>query len=255
MVPEFGGGGFGFVIVGWNPGADRLPGRFDGLEGFDVEWRIGGWRKADKALPETEEAEVGVEKKVVAEGVDGGGGGDASVGEVEADAEGVAEGGCGGIEEKMEEVAAFAEDAAQHSGNGEHELAVRDGMADGVGDPCAGTEGAALVAGGAEVAGLAGEGEEVLVAAVGTEESGEAGGEVAAAEKVFDVYDGLGTQGAHGGTVVFLVTGEEFFPDAAGRFAKAMKPAGGGDGGGRACRIMVGSLVGYAVISSERAGF
>lgn len=44
--------------------------------------------------------------------------------------------------------------------------------------------------GGTEVAGFAGEGEEVLVAATGAEESGEAGGEVAAAEEVFDVSDG-----------------------------------------------------------------
>ena len=34
LVPEFGRLGWGFVIVGWNPSADRLPGRFDGLEGL-----------------------------------------------------------------------------------------------------------------------------------------------------------------------------------------------------------------------------
>ena len=33
MVPEFGRVGWGFV-VGWNPGADGLPWRFDGLEGL-----------------------------------------------------------------------------------------------------------------------------------------------------------------------------------------------------------------------------
>ena len=114
---------------------------------------------------------------------------------LESGAKGVAEGVGGGLEKKMEEVAAFAEDAAEHFGNGKHELAVGDGMADGVGDPCAGVKGAALVAGGAEVAGFAGEGEEVLVAAVGAEESGEAGSEVAAVEEVLDAFDGLGTQG------------------------------------------------------------
>ena len=32
LVPEFGRVGWGFVIVGWNPGTDGLPGRFDGLK-------------------------------------------------------------------------------------------------------------------------------------------------------------------------------------------------------------------------------
>ena len=45
------------------------------------------------------------------------------------------------------EVAAFAEDAAQHSREGEHELAVRDVVADGGGDPIASLADAALMAG------------------------------------------------------------------------------------------------------------
>jgi hypothetical protein len=56
----------------------------------------------------------------------------------------------------------------------------------GGGDPCAGLAGAALVAGGAEVPGLAGEGEELFVAAIGVMEAGEAGGEIAAAEEGAD---------------------------------------------------------------------
>jgi len=51
-------------------------------------------------------------------------------------------------------VAAFAEDAAEDLGDGKHELAVGDFVADGVGDPLANGAGAALVAGGAEVAAL-----------------------------------------------------------------------------------------------------
>jgi hypothetical protein len=39
-----------------------------------------------------EDVDVGVEEEVVAKGVDGGGGGDAAVGEVEPGAEGVAQG-------------------------------------------------------------------------------------------------------------------------------------------------------------------
>ena len=73
---------------------------------------------------------------------------------------------------------ALAEDAAQHFRDGENELAVRDFVADGGGDPGSGLAGAALVAGGAEVAGLAGEGEELLMPALGAMEAGEALSEV-----------------------------------------------------------------------------
>ncbi len=50
------------------------------------------------------------------------------------------------------------------------------------------------------------------MAATGAEESGEAGGEVAAAEEVFDVSDGVGAQGPDGGMVVLFVAGEEIVP-------------------------------------------
>jgi hypothetical protein len=109
-------------------------------------------------------------------------------------------------------VAAFAEDSAQDAGDGEDELAVRDFVADGGGDPVAGGADAALVAGGAEVAALAGEGEEAFVAAVKALESGEAGGEVATAEKGLDGGDGGGREWAEGFAVVFFVTSEEVVP-------------------------------------------
>ena len=51
-------------------------------------------------------------------------------------------------------MAAFAEDTAQDTGNGEDELAVWDFVANGGGDPVTGGADAALVAGGAEVATL-----------------------------------------------------------------------------------------------------
>jgi len=95
-------------------------------------------------------------------------------------------------------VAAFAEDAAQDLGDGEHELAVGDFVADGVGDPLANGAGATLVAGRAEVATLAGEGEEAFVATIRALEAGEAGGEVAAAEKGLDGGDGGGVERAEG---------------------------------------------------------
>ena len=109
-------------------------------------------------------------------------------------------------------MAAFAEDAAQDAGDGEDELAVGDFVADGGGDPVAGGADAALVAGGAEVAALAGEGEEAFVAAVRALEAGEAGGEVATAEKGLDGGDGGGRERAEGFAVVFLVVGEEVVP-------------------------------------------
>ena len=79
--------------------------------------------------------EVGVVDEVVAEGVDGGDGTDASVGEVESCAEGILQGGCGGVEQEGEEVAALTENATQDSGDGEDELPVRDIMADAGADP------------------------------------------------------------------------------------------------------------------------
>ena len=124
-----------------------------------------------------------VEDEVVTEGVDGGNGSDAPVREVETCAEGLLEGGRSGVEEMGEEVAAFAEDATQDSGDGEDELPVRDIMADAGGDPAARATNTALVAGGAEVATLTGEGEQFFVTAVRALEAGETGGEVAAAEE------------------------------------------------------------------------
>ena len=67
---------------------------------------------------------MGVEDEVVAEGVDSGDGGEFSIGEVEAGAEEFLEGFVGGFEEEVEEVAAFAELAAQDFRDGENELAV-----------------------------------------------------------------------------------------------------------------------------------
>jgi hypothetical protein len=159
-----------------------------------------------------EDVEVGVEDEVVAKSVDGGDGSEFAIGEIEAGAEDFLEGIGGGFEEEMEEVAAFAEDAAEDFGDGEDELAVRDFVADGGGDPIGGLADAALMAGGAEVAALAGEGEQAFVPAVGAVEAEEAGGEVAAAEKVADGGEDVGAERAEGGTVFFLVGGEEGFP-------------------------------------------
>lgn len=81
---------------------------------------------------------------------------------------------------------AFAKNAAQHAGDVEDGLAVGDFVADGGGDPIGGLADAALVAGAAEGAALAGEVEEVHLAAIRTAEAEEAGSEVASAEEGFD---------------------------------------------------------------------
>ncbi|MCX6879394.1 MAG: hypothetical protein NTW21_37170 [Verrucomicrobia bacterium] len=62
-----------------------------------------------------------MKEEEVAESVNGGDGTDAAVGEIEAGAEGIAEGVGGGLEEDMEEVAAFAEDAAEDARDGKDE--------------------------------------------------------------------------------------------------------------------------------------
>ena len=158
------------------------------------------------------DVQVGVEEEIVAEGVDGGNGTKFPLGEAETGAEVIAEALGGGAEEKSEMGSALAEDAAEDPWDGEDELTMGDVVADGAGDPLAGSPHAALVAGGAEVAGLAGEGEQALVAAVGAVEAGEAGGEIAAAEEGLDGGNGLGAQRAEVLAMVGFVVGEKVVP-------------------------------------------
>ena len=62
------------------------------------------------------------------------------------------------------------------------------------------------------MAGLAGEGEEPLVAAVRAAEAGEAGGEVAAAVKGLDDGNGCGIERAVSRAVAGFIVGEEVVP-------------------------------------------
>ena len=209
VAEEFGDGGETFLGHGVEPS-------------FFVEQAVGG-----------EDVEMRMEDEVIAEGVDGGGGGDATARQAESGAEGVAQAFGGGLEKEVEEVPAFAEDAAEHFREGEDELPVRDFVADGGGNPTAGLADAALVAGGAEVAGLAGEGEELFVAAIGTMEAGEAGGEIAAPKEGADGGDGIGAQWSHGAAVVLFVACDEIVPGVAdelpeGRGARAARAVDGG---------------------------
>ena len=187
--------------------AEKFDGGREVVGGHAVEAAIGGEESVG-----SEKVEVRVEDEVVAEGVEGGDGSDAALGEVESGAEGVLKAFDGGMKEYGEELAAFSEDDAQDFWDGEDELAVGNFVADGGGNPLAGGADAALVAGGAEVAAFAGESEEAFVATVGTLEPGEAGGEVAAAEKRLDSGDGGGRERAEGFAVLFFVVCEEVVP-------------------------------------------
>jgi len=112
----------------------------------------------------------------------------------------------------IEELAALAEDAAKGFRHRKHELAVRHLEAEDSGDPVAGLADFALMAARAEVARLAGEGEEALVAAVGTLEPRESGGEVSAAVELANDVNGVASQRAVNGAVAFLITGFEVGP-------------------------------------------
>jgi hypothetical protein len=116
------------------------------------------------------------------------------------------------VEEVVEEFASFAEDSPERFGHGEDELAVRDVEADVVGDPVASLFDLALVAGRAEVAGFAGEGEELFVAAVRALEAGEAGGEITAFVELIDYGDGVLAEGAVGSAVAGFVFGQKWRP-------------------------------------------
>jgi hypothetical protein len=159
-----------------------------------------------------EHMEMGMKDEVIAKGVDRGGSGDSAIGETEAYAEGIAQALCGGLEEEMEEVPAFAEDTTQHFWEGEDELAVGDCVADGIRDPCAGVSDPALMAGGAEVAGFASECEELFVTAIGTLKASKARGEVATSKKSADGVDGIRAEWAHGGAVFLVVVGKTIVP-------------------------------------------
>jgi hypothetical protein len=65
---------------------------------------------------------------------------------------------------------------------------------------------------GAEVASLAGEGEQALMAAVSAFEARESGGEVAAAEKGFDGGSGGRVERAENRAVIFFIISDEGTP-------------------------------------------
>ena len=116
------------------------------------------------------------------------------------------------MEEVAKELATLAEDTAQGARHGEHELAVGKVVTDGVCYPVADAADALLMAGGAEVAGFAGEGEEFFVTAVRALQAGEAGSEIAATVELIDDVDAVGRERSVDPAMTGLVVGEEIVP-------------------------------------------
>ncbi len=83
---------------------------------------------------------------------------------------------------------------------------------DGTRRPVAEGADTALVTAGAEVPGLAGEGQQFLVATVGTLDTGEPGGEIAAAIELIDHGDGIPAERAVRFPVDGFVFGHEIVP-------------------------------------------
>jgi hypothetical protein len=159
-----------------------------------------------------DDVKMRVESEVIPERLHSGDGGQFAPGKIETGAEPVPQAGGGFLKEKVEEFAPFAEDAPERFGHGEDELAVGEVEADVVGDPAADLFDFALVAGRAEVAGFAGEGEEFLVAAIRALEAGESRGEIAAFVELLNHGDSVFAQGAVVFAVDGFVFGEEWAP-------------------------------------------
>jgi len=187
--------------------SEELFERFDALDRHLVEVAVLGDQAGGG-----DNVKMGVEAEVIAERLHSGDGGELAFREIEPGAEPVLQAGDGFVEEEGEEFASFAEDSPERFGHGEDELAVRDVEADVVGDPVASLFDLALVAGRAEVAGFAGEGEELFVAAVRALEAGEAGGEITAFVELVDYGDGVLAEGAVGSAVAGFVFGQKWRP-------------------------------------------
>ncbi|MDB4627208.1 hypothetical protein OAE46_01095 [bacterium] len=85
-------------------------------------------------------------------------------------------------------------------------------VTDGVCYPVADAADTPLMAGGAEVAGFAGEGEEFFVTAVRALQAGEAGSEIAATVELIDDVDAVGRERSVDLAMTGLVVGEEIVP-------------------------------------------
>ena len=111
--------------------------------------------------------------------------------------------------------------------------------ADGVCDPVAHVADAALVAAWAEVPGLAGEGQQFFVAAVGALQAGEPGGEVAAVVELIHHGHGVAAQWAVGLAVGGFVPSEKVVPGVVDDLpeGRGPRPPGAVDGGHVNCSL------------------
>jgi hypothetical protein len=153
-----------------------------------------------------------MEIEIIAEGLHGGNGGRLPVRQIKPRPHPVAQALDGDAEEMVEEFSALAEDAAEGFRHRKHELPVRHLEAEDSGNPVAGLTDFALMATGAEVPRLAGEGEEPLVSAVGALQPSESGGEVAAAVELANDVNGVLAKRTVDGAVAFFVPGHEVRP-------------------------------------------
>jgi len=160
----------------------------------------------------SEDVEMRMEIEVVAERLHGGNGGELPVGQLKPRPHPVAQALDRGTEKMIEKFSPFAENAAQGLGHRKDELSVRHVEAEDAGDPVAGGADLPLMTARAEMARLAGEGEEALVSTVRALEPREPGGEVAAAVELADDGYGVGAERTVDGAVAFLVARDEIVP-------------------------------------------
>lgn len=106
-----------------------------------------------------EHVEMGMEDEVITKSVNGSDGSNSAFGKIELETKGFGQGINRTLEQKREQLATFAKDAAQHFGNGENHLSMRDLMTYRTCDPFTGGSHATLVTRRTEVASFAGEGE------------------------------------------------------------------------------------------------
>jgi hypothetical protein len=149
--------------------------------------------------------QVRVEIQVLAKGVDGHDYTGEAVGQVQGGLHVFQQARVGDVAEFLEQGAVETEVRAQHLGDAEGEVTVRDGEQDRLGDQRAEKLDLLLVAGGAEPAAFAGEGQQVFVLAMVAPDAGEAVFEVAAVhELVHDLGDDRAQKAVAGLETLFV---------------------------------------------------
>lgn len=208
--------------------AEEFGKRFESLNRQDVEAPLSVHQPRGG-----EDVEVGMKIEIVPESLHGGDGGELAIGQLESGLHPITEALNGGAEEMIKELSSLSEDAAEGFRHRKYELPVRHLKAEDAGDPVAGRADFALMTARAKMPRLAGKGEEALVAAVGTLEPGESGGEVAAAVELADDVNGVASQGAVNGAVAMFVSGDKIGPAMVddlpeGRGARTARAVDGG---------------------------